>query len=168
MHTIIQRQGKQDGFTLLEVLIALLVLSIGLLGLAGLQTTALRSNQMAGMRTLAIQHAYGISDRMRANPTGVDAQLYVQNVTATVPTGTTVNCTMVACTPAQLAAFDLTAWMNEVVRLPGGRGRITRDASGTFVMHTVTVFWDEERREITGTNCGPDPDIDLRCIQLTL
>ena len=66
MHTIIQRQRKQDGFTLLEVLIALLVLSIGLLGLAALQTVGLRSNQMANLRTLATQRAYDISDQMRA------------------------------------------------------------------------------------------------------
>ncbi|MCK5480465.1 MAG: type IV pilus modification protein PilV [Gammaproteobacteria bacterium] len=168
MHTLIQRQRKQDGFTLLEVLIALLVLSIGLLGLASLQTVGLRSNQMATIRTLATQRAYDMSDRMRANQSGVDAQNYVQTVTAVVPTGTIVNCATTVCTPVQMATFDVAAWMTEVIRLPGGRGRITRDASGTLVTHTITIFWDEERRGVTGTNCGADPKVDLRCIQLTL
>jgi len=67
-HRINYSGNKQRGFTLLEVLIALLVLSIGLLGLAALQTTGLRSNEMASMRTTATQLAYDISDRMRANP----------------------------------------------------------------------------------------------------
>jgi len=150
MHTIINRQRKQGGFTLLEVLIALLVLSIGLLGLAALQTLGLRSNQMANMRTQAAQRAYDMSDRMRANQAGVDAQSYIQSTTSDIP-DVEVNCTTA-----------------EVARLPGGLGRVTRDASGAFVQHTITVFWDEERTGATGTNCGDDPDVDLRCIQLTL
>ena len=167
MHTIINRQRKQDGFTLLEVLIALLVLSIGLLGLAGLQTIGLRSNQMATMRTLVTQGAYDMSDRMRANQTGVDAQSYVQSITNTVPE-ITVNCARTTCTAAQVVVFDKANWLTEVTKLPGGRGRITRDASGSFVQHTITIFWDEERTGATGTNCGDDPDVDLRCIQITL
>jgi len=167
MHTIINRQRKQGGFTLLEVLIALLVLSIGLLGLAALQTVGLRSNQMANMRTQATQRAYDMSDRMRANQVGVDAQSYIQSTTDDVP-DVEVNCTTAICTATEMVIFDKANWLAEVVRLPGGQGRITRDASGAFVQHTITVFWDEERTGASGTDCGDDPDVDLRCIQLTL
>ena len=79
-----------------------------------------------------------------------------------------MNCITTTCTAAQMATFDLANWLTEVIRLPGGRGRITRDASGTLVTHTITVFWDEERTGATGTDCGPDPGVDLRCIQHTL
>ncbi|MCX7101946.1 MAG: type IV pilus modification protein PilV, partial [Methylobacter sp.] len=58
------------GFTLIEVLIAMLVLAVGLLGLAGLQATSLKSNQSAYNRSQATQLAYDLADRMRANVAG--------------------------------------------------------------------------------------------------
>ena len=149
---------KQQGFTLLEVLIALLVLSIGLLGLAALQTTSLRSNQMASMRTTATQLAYDISDRLRANPAGVAAGEYVLAGGST-PTGTSV------------AAVDLIAWNLGVVALPGGRSSITQ-CDGTSVppcdglTHVITVQWDEMRTGATGTTCPPALETDLRCYRL--
>ena len=59
------------GFTLIEVLIAMLVLAVGLLGLAGLQATSLKNNQSAYNRSQATQLAYDMADRMRANVAGV-------------------------------------------------------------------------------------------------
>ena len=63
--------NKNAGFTLIEVLIAMLVLAVGLLGLAGLQATSLRNNQSAYNRSQATQLAYDIADRMRANSAGI-------------------------------------------------------------------------------------------------
>ena len=148
--------NKQQGFTLLEVLIALLVLSIGLLGLAALQTTGLRSNQMATMRTLATQMTYDMTDRMRANPGGLAQYVIATNET-----------------PANVtrADIDLTEWRTQVARLPGGLSRITQSA-GPPVTHEITVFWDEERKGATlGTgdgNCPPAGKSELRCLQLTM
>jgi type IV pilus assembly protein PilV len=154
--------NKQGGFTLLEVLIALLVLSIGLLGLAALQTTGLRSNQMASMRTLATQFAYEITDRMRANPDGVGDSEYVittaQAPAATSATGTALN--------------DLTAWRNNVARLPNGTSSISQCDTGTVpacpqLTHVVTVFWDENRSGAAATNnCPPLSAADMRCYRL--
>lgn len=59
--------AKQRGATLIEVLIAVLVLAIGLLGVAALQASALRSNQSAYERSQAIIHSYSMLDAMRAN-----------------------------------------------------------------------------------------------------
>lgn len=149
---------SQSGFSLLEVLIALLILSIGLLGLAALQTTGLRSNQMASMRTTATQLAYDISDRMRANPAGVAAGDYVLAGGVT-PTGTSV------------AAADLIEWNLAVTNLPGGRSSISQ-CDGTSVppcdgiTHIITVQWDEMRTGATGTTCPPTSETDLRCYRL--
>src|SRR5664280_455779 len=63
----IPTMNKNSGFTLLEVLIAMLVLAVGLLGLAGLQATSLRNNQSAYNRSQATQLAYDLADRMRNN-----------------------------------------------------------------------------------------------------
>ena len=63
--------NKNAGFTLIEVLIAMLVLAVSLLGLAGLQATSLRNNQSAYNRSQATQLAYDLADRMRANAAGI-------------------------------------------------------------------------------------------------
>ena len=160
-------QGKrQYGFTLLEVLIALLILSIGLLGLAALQTTGLRSNQMASMRTLATEAAYDITDRMRANPgdpvkaptIGVIGNQYVIALDE-APGDTSATGTALA---------DLNAWRERVERLPGGESQITQcdspDCDG--LTHVITVYWDEARTGATGTNCPPLSKDDLRCFRL--
>jgi type IV pilus assembly protein PilV len=147
---------KHRGFTLLEVLIALLVLSIGLLGLAALQTSGLRSNQMATMRTLATQIAYDMTDRMRANPTGMTNLEYV------IATDETP-----AASPATTAEIDLTEWRAQVARLPGGLSSITRSA-GPPVTHEITVYWDEERKGAVLGSCPPADNTELRCLRLTM
>jgi len=153
----------------MEVLIALLILSIGLLGLASLQTNGLRSNQMARMRTTATQLAYDIADRMRANPAGVDAQNYViatSDADPVIPSGE--NCENNTCTTSQMATYDLSQWRGAVGSLPGGTSAIVRTVTGTIITHAITIYWDEYRQGVSGTACGPDPKVDLRCISLTL
>ena len=77
---------KQSGFTLLEVLVAMLVLAIGLLGLAGLMTSSMRDNLSASHRTQATWLAYDILDRMRANRTSAIAGSYATTL------GTPASC----------------------------------------------------------------------------
>lgn len=147
------------GFTLLEVLIALVVLSIGLLGLAGLQSTGLRFNQSAGMRTQATQLAYDMSDRMRANMVAVNAGSYLSSSQTSL--SKVANChTTTGCTPAQMAGDDLANWNLAVTRyLPAGTWVICRDAdpsNGTGVAadgcdnnaaspFAIKMWWDDDR-----------------------
>jgi type IV pilus assembly protein PilV len=191
---IFMQNKHQCGFTLLEVLIALLVLSIGLLGLAALQTIGLRSNQMASTRTTATQLAYDITDRMRANEaaTGLTRDLATGDITyskasddyliahnTSDPTAP-VDCAAAQCDTQQLALFDLAQWRAAVALLPGGKSQIVceneagnpcADGKVNFphsIHHTITVYWDEERKKVTGVGCDPDNPNDLRCIQLTM
>ncbi|MGB5438454.1 MAG: type IV pilus modification protein PilV [Gammaproteobacteria bacterium] len=151
---------RSRGFTLLEVLITLLVISIGLLGLAGLQISGMRANQMGFMRSQAILAAYDMADRMRANPAAAAAGNYDGN-----PSAATVDCVGAsnACTSAEMASYDKDAWLDILTLLPGGAGEVVDDGSDNY---TITVRWDEERSGATGTDCPPKADTDLRCYSL--
>lgn len=120
----------QSGFTLIEVMVAVVVLSIGLLGLAGLQATGLRHNQSASFRSTATVLAYDIADAMRANATDAVNKNYDIAMTDPKPTG------------AAIYQQDLNNWINELaLRLPSGDGAV----SVNNAMMTVTVQWDDSR-----------------------
>ena len=126
------------GFTLFEVLIALVVLSVGLLGLASLQTTTLKFNQGAYLRTQATNLAYDMADRMRTNRAAAISNAYDDVAFAT---------TLPACNPAAVAGAtvaerDISAWRIALIcALPLGNGSI--DTNGRTV--TFNVQWDETR-----------------------
>lgn len=127
---------KVRGFTLLEILVALLVLSVGLVGLAGLQTFSLRNNHSAFLRSQATVLAYDALDRIRGNRD--QAANYNTTFTASP---SAVNCSSL-CTSAQIVQHDLAAWKAEVARLPGGLGQITIGANNKA---TVEVRWVDDR-----------------------
>lgn len=131
---------RVSGFTLLEVLVAILVLSIGLLGLAGLQTHSLRNNHTAFLRSQAVALAYDALDRMRSNRTAALATGSVFN-TSFGDSETTPACTS-NCSISDMAQHHVGAWKGDVARLPGpGQGRINI-ASGRA---TVQVRWVDNR-----------------------
>lgn len=140
-------RNRQKGTTLLEVLISVLVLSIGLLGVASLQMYGLRYNQSAYLRSQATILAYDMVDRMRTNSNGVAAGYYNTISTGSLPTDPA--CISSGCTNQQLADHDIREWGNYFVGtqpvLPSATGSVTR-AGNTF---TVSVSWTE--LEKTGT-----------------
>ena len=136
---------KNTGFTLIEVLIAMLVLAVGLLGLAGLQATSLRNNQSAYNRSQATQLAYDLGDRMRANVAGKTTY------TAILPSSATAkpNClTTTGCNPVDMAENDLFEWISAVRNnLPSGIGTIAPNPNPCIstCIYTITIFWDDDR-----------------------
>lgn len=128
-------QKKYDsGFTLLEILICLVVLAIGLLGLAGLQATGLKNNHSAYHRSQAIQLSYDIADRMRANAAGIASYTGAANPA--------VCNASPGCTPVQMAGQDLVEWNALIASvLPNGTGTITFDAPD----YVITITWDDDR-----------------------
>lgn len=132
-------QQVQHGFSLLEVLVTVLVLSLGLLGMAGLITAGMRSNNVAQFRSVATQQTLDIADRMRANLAGVRAGDY-DNLTATIPASN--DCIAVNCTAAQMAVYDHAQWNTANARLlPGGQGSVVGNLVAGF---TITLMWTEK------------------------
>lgn len=133
--------SAQRGFTLLESLVALVVLSVGLLGVAKLVLGAVHADDSAYMRGQATQLAYELLDQMRANRPGAIASNYVYP--GTVPTNN--NCVGVACTPLQLAQLDLFNFNSRVTSaLPTGTFTVAV-ATDAFndTTATIIVSWDD-------------------------
>lgn len=125
---------------MIDVLIALVVLSIGLLGLAGLQATGLRYNQGAFFRTQATLLAYGMADRMRANTAGVTAGNY-NAITPGSVSSSPPNCVGAVCSSSQIAQYDAAQWEADVQSLlPSGQGKVTGNGNGVY---TITVSWTD-------------------------
>ncbi|MBL1278547.1 MAG: type IV pilus modification protein PilV [Ectothiorhodospiraceae bacterium] len=157
-------QQKQKGFTLIEVLVTLVILAIGLLGLAGLQAASLQHNNSAYQRSQATFLAYEMLDRMRSNPQGLEADVYNAIDTGSLPGDP--GCISSSCTPADLASTDTEEWAtNLAAALPSGRGIITGTAANA--PFTVTVMWDDERTGATGTGCDSTDATDMTCFSVT-
>jgi type IV pilus assembly protein PilV len=133
--------------TLLEVLVALVVLSIGLIGLAGLQSSSLRLNNSAYMRSQATALAYDMADRVRSN---IDAGAAYSNPTATENS----NCKQATgCSASEMAQHDMFSWLEQIADvLPSGVGTICIDSNqdpdacnGTGDAYVIRVTWDDNR-----------------------
>lgn len=146
---------KIRGFTLLEVLIAVVVLSIGLLGAAALNVTSLRFGHNSVLRSQASLLAVEIVERMRLNAVQARSSAYNFALNVALPTTATTNCeaTDVSCTPAQLAAFDRARWATRVsALLPSGDAAIATDTSVNPARVAVTLQWDDSRGQLTAVN----------------
>ena len=144
--------SRERGFSLVEVLVALFVLSIGLLGLAGLQTAGLRLNHQSYQRTQATLNTYDIIDRIRANPGGMTAGIY-DDIDLS-PNPWAADCMAAGCNTAQMADYDIGEWKTSLTNLlsqgQGGicRGTLTLSPYACAVnpgatLFTVGVTWVE-------------------------
>lgn len=137
----------QSGFTMIEALVALLVLSIGLLGLAGLQTTGLRFNHSAYLRSQATTLAYAMIDRMRANRGTANAGTYNLSFGSTLSGATACSGASATCDANTLAAYERQDWLAQVQAiLPVSDGSIvTGVGAGGRPIATITIRWDDSR-----------------------
>lgn len=156
-------KSSQRGVGMVEVLIALLVMSIGLLGYAGLQLRALNSTEEAHYRTQAMAIAQDLAERIAANPQSMaqyvtDANWAQVNAAAGKPNGWDACLTPAAnCTPDQMAASDIfqISWQSALL-LPGGQvAAADCDASAAVC---VTVTWNDT----TPDTCDPPGDDCVR------
>lgn len=156
--------SKNTGFSLIEILVSLVVLSVGLMGLGGLQIAALKGTNEAHYRTEASLLMINLADRMHANigapnEGGVSDGDYRSNIAVSCATAPAKRCDTLSCNSTELAAFDLysiACGINSGTRksagikdlLPQGELRITcsdndcSNAEGALEkMHNITISW---------------------------
>ena len=129
-----QRVG---GFTLIEVLIALVILSVGMLGIAGLYVTSMQAGRTSILRHNAVTLAGDIADRIRANPRAGPAYALA---------GANNNCVDggVDCTLGQMAAHDIFLWDQQAANtMPNGAVNIVFNNGVVPPTYQITVAWTE-------------------------
>lgn len=129
----VNRQSSQRGVGLIEVLVAVLVLAIGLLGIAGLQSRALKNGQSAFERSQAVTLTYLMLDAMRANVDAARTGLYNMSRTCNVNSGGT------------LVSNDQRLWMQSMKQTLGDRDSTCGEISCVSNRCTIRVFWDDTR-----------------------
>ena len=120
---------------MVEVLVTMVIITFGLLGVAGLLTTGLRNNQSSQLRTQASVLAYDMAERMRANRAAA------------------LNGEYALSSPGNaIAASDKTAWNAALAaRLPSGTGTITSATASNLVVFEITIQWDDSKAVGGGT-----------------
>ncbi len=153
--------ARMSGFSLIEVLVALVVLSIGMIGIAAMQIEGLRFGQQAVIGTRAIGLASDMADRIRANPdaravpnTGRPGDAYTAAPGNAAPGRMCADTKTVDvvgtgfCNPTQMAAFDIWQWKTALSGeagsgLPEGDGTIDYSWSDGIATFEITVTWNE-------------------------
>lgn len=128
---------RDAGFSMVEVLIALIILSVGMLGIAGLYVHSMQAGRTSLFRHHAVMLVGDVADRIRANPRA--GAVYAG-------AGANNNCVNggVNCTPEQMAANDIFLWNEQAAAtLPEGAVGIVFDDTATPPTYEITVSWDE-------------------------
>jgi type IV pilus assembly protein PilV len=157
---------RSRGFTLLEVLIVILIMSIGLLGIAGLQATTASYKINSWTRSATSVLFSDFADRARANPeaTGLayfmpgaaaSTSLYALSDNWTTQTAATLtlarDCADVDCTSAQRAAYDMTVWRQQLrAKLPQGAAIVTGNRTRGIA---VSILWFDKQFASTSASC---------------
>lgn len=131
---------RMRGFTMVEVLVALAVLAVGLLGIAALYLDSLRAGRTAIYRTQAVNAAADLADRIRANR---DVPVSYETAIGDAVTPVTTCLTTAGCSRTELAQHDLAEWKTQLATLlPEGDGSVDATVASPNA-YVITVQWTE-------------------------
>jgi type IV pilus assembly protein PilV len=149
----VARVHRQRGISIVEALVALVVIAVGMLGIAGLYLSSLQASRSAKLRSHAVELASSIADRIRANREAAAA--YATDTYGGAPAEQ--DCETARCTPNQLAEDDLAKWLLDIRdTLPGadavtGTVTVTDRADPESDNYVIIVSWREANSDIDYT-----------------
>ena len=144
------RLAKMGGFSLIEVLVAILLISIGLLGIAGLAGSTLSYNKTSQVRLTGLALANNYADHARLNLYGYDLDKYEIDLDDTVPTipGTDLEQTNEKTAAENVAATDVANFMNTVAALlPSGKAIVVSNRTAAERGMDIWLLWKEPQTE---------------------
>jgi type IV pilus assembly protein PilV len=164
---------SSGGFTMIEVMVALLILSIGLFGMLSLTANSLKFTTSANYRTIAAQQAYAMAETLRANPAALGIATTGDIAFGSTTPASTPNCVKAAgCGRSAFINNTVYMWQQAVqANLPRGAGAVCRDnaaasnppnTAGATInwncsgdgQYVVKVCWNESRVEVSGTTAA--------------
>ncbi len=177
------QRAQQRGSSLLEVLIAILVMAVGMLGMAGLTAASSSYNKLAQIRSTSLLLVSDYADRARANMSGFNASGYAKttsyvNSRALISTTGCTDASVPAntCDSTAMAALDLAQWRNLLrLRLPGGDAYVLTGVNATTGQSNMDIWimWTELEQasgfDVAGnTRCpaaaNPTSDPTIKCM----
>ena len=150
--------GSARGFSLIEVLVALIVMSVGMLGIAGLYVHGLQAGRTSLFRHHAVNLAGDVADRIRANP--------YAGIAYTASAGADNGCIAggTDCTPGEMASSDIDLWQEQAnATLPDGAVTVAYSDAAVPSVYTVTVAWSEP-----GQNPAPSYQVRFPIFEMPL
>lgn len=139
---------------MIEVVVALFILAVGLLGVLAMQANGIKGNQRAGFSTDAYLLAQDMADRIQAyndiDDPNDDNDYDNIDLSANIPADP--GCAANGCSRGQQVTLDQFEWGTQLARrLPGGSGKVDYDTIAE--KYTVTVMWDGNQDGSAGINC---------------
>jgi type IV pilus assembly protein PilV len=156
MPTCKASRSAQYGFSMLEILVALLIIATALLGSAGLQAYAMKTNVGGQYRNQAAFLLEDMIERMELNKAYATSAGYSSALAMSVDCGTAI------CTPAQLAGYDVSQWQTAIAAvLPSGTGTVTQVTAGNPSTYTVTINWVDRKTNATYSTGGATENFSI-------
>lgn len=147
---------KESGFSMLEILVSMIIIMIGVLGIAGMQLLAINNTEVARYQSLAALLASSMAAEIQGNVAYWNAPFAISFTGTTItggPSGGT-NCQTTVCTASQMAGYTLKNWVQAVTNtLPGAQGSISC-SNGTPAVCTLSLTWSEKTVASLGTPTG--------------
>ncbi len=150
---------NQTGLSLIESLIALLIISVGLLGIAALQITSLQQSASSQWHSQAVWASYQMSDRIIANRSVFNSYVGIDT-----NDDFTQICQNAVCDPDQMILADAKDWKELLANFPEGRGIISSETADSLI---ISIMWKDNSDESNCVNGEPDAT-GMTCFTITV